>query len=66
MALKQLFFQKITKNCPAAGGIVPATPWPLAAGGSAPRSPSVMRLSYTSLLNITRKLDMWREGTDHV
>ena len=37
MALKQLFFQRITKNRPGARGL-------------APRPPSVIRLSDTSLL----------------
>ena len=45
MALKQLFFQKITKNRPAAGGF-------------APRPPSVIRLSYTDFFNTSPKLDI--------
>ena len=32
MVLKQLFFQKITKNCPAAGGFAPIPPESAAAG----------------------------------
>ena len=37
MVLKQLFFQKITKNCPAAGGF-------------APRPLSIIRLNYNTVL----------------
>ena len=40
MALKWLFFQKITKNRPTAGGFAPRPPKPPAAGDPAPR-PSV-------------------------
>ena len=45
MALKAHFFPKIFKNR-------------LVAGGSVPRPPSLMRLSYTSLHNASTKLDI--------
>ena len=54
MVLKQLLFQKITKNRPlAAGGKAPRPPMPPAAGGSALRPPSIIRLSYSTLLYST-------------
>ena len=53
-----LFFQKITKNRPAAGGFAPRPPKPPAAGGPAPKPPSVMHLNYTSFLNTFPKLDI--------
>ena len=45
-----------TKNRPTAGGFAPRLPKPLAAGGSAPRPPSVLRLRYTTFLNTSPKL----------
>ena len=46
MAVKKFFFQKITKNRSAAGG-------------SVPRPPAVIRLSYTTLLNRYPNLDIF-------
>ena len=54
MVLKQLFFQNITKNRPAAGGFALRSPKPPAAGGSASRSPSIILLNYSTLLYSTR------------
>ena len=54
---KSFFFQKITKNCPTPWGFVSKRPKPPAAGGPAPRLPSVILLSYTSFLNMLTKLD---------
>ena len=39
-------------------GFAPRPPKPLAAGGSAPRPPSVLRLRYTTFLNTSPKLDI--------
>ena len=52
------FFQKITKNCPTAGGFAPRPPKPPSAGGPALKPPSVIHLSYTSFLNTFPKLDI--------
>ena len=51
------YFKKLQKNCPAAWGFALRLSKPLVAWGSAPRSLSVIRLSYNSLLNISPKLD---------
>ena len=47
MAFKRACF---SKNRQASGGFAPRPSKPLAIGDSAPRPPSMMRLSYTSLL----------------
>ena len=52
------FSKKLTKNCPTTEGFAPRPPKPLAAGGSAPRHSSVIRLRYTSFLNTSPKLDI--------
>ena len=52
--LKISFFQKLTKNRPAAGGFAPKPPEPPAA----PQNLSVMRLSYTTFLNTSPNLDI--------
>ena len=56
MALKSLFFQKITKNCLTAGGFAPRPPKPPAARRPAPRPQYVIRLSYTGFLKTSPKL----------
>ena len=53
-----VFSKKLTKNRPTAGDFAPRPPMPLAAGGSAPGPPSVLRLRYTSFLNASPKLDI--------
>ena len=58
MALKSFFFQKITKNRPAAGSFVPTPPKPPAAGSSTLRPQSVTRLSYITLLDASRALPL--------
>ena len=45
------FSKKITKNRPTAGSFAPRPAKPPAAGGPCPQPPSVIHLSYTSLLN---------------
>ena len=57
--IKVAFFSKKLQKIKLPGGSVlrPGPPKPLVAGGSAPRPPSAIRLSYTSLLNMTPKLD---------
>ena len=50
------FFQKITKNRQTAGGLALKPSKPPAAGGPAPRPPSVIRLSYTGFLKTSPNL----------
>ena len=52
------FFKKTYKQSPNGRGCAHRLPKPLAAGGSTPRPPSVMRLRYTSFLNSSPKLDI--------
>ena len=60
MAFKMAFcFQKTTKNCPVAGGEALKPPRPSAAGSTAYSPHSVMRLSYTSLLDANPALDVF-------
>ena len=57
MVLKQLFFQKITKNRPAAGGFA-AQPHSLQRLGAPPQTPvdDTFELQYASLLNTSPNL----------
>ena len=48
----------LPKNCSAAGSFALRPPKPLAAGGPAPRPPSVIPLSHTSFLNTFPKSDI--------
>ena len=59
MPINSIFFQRITKNLAAAGGFSLRPSMPPAAGDSAPKLPSVIRLSNSSLLKAYRKSDVF-------
>ena len=56
--IKIAFFPKNYKKSPNGWGLHPQTPKPPAAGGPAPKLPSVIHLSYTGFLNTFPKLDI--------
>ena len=62
--IKIVFFPKTYKNRPdlhtkIAQGFAPRPPWPPAAGGSAPRPPSVKRLSRLAYSHTYPKFDIY-------
>ena len=61
MVLKSFFFQKITKNLPAAGAFAPKTPIASGGWGFRPLTPvnNAFELQYTSLLYTSPNLDIF-------
>ena len=55
---QKAFFSKKLQNRPAAKGFAPRPPYPLVAGGSAPRPPSVIRFSILAYSHMSPKLDL--------
>ena len=58
------FPKKSQKVAQRVGGLAPLDPYHPAAGGSASRPPPLIRLSYTSLLNMPLILHIYRFGWD--
>ena len=56
--IKIAFFSKKLQKSPNGWGLRPQTLKPSAAGGPAPKLPSVIPLNYTSFLNTFPKLDV--------
>ena len=56
--IQKAFFSKKLQNRPAAKGFAHRPPYPLVAGGKAPRPPSVIRLSILAYSHTSPKLHL--------